>query len=60
MLQRAARFYFLQKCAFGSRIVGRTFGTVTTGGPRLNLLRIEEELGEGASYAGRGAFYQLK
>ena len=24
------------------------------------LLRIEEELGEGASYAGRGAFYQLK
>ena len=24
------------------------------------LLRIEEELGEGASYAGRDAFYQLK
>ncbi len=24
------------------------------------LLRIEEELGEGAAYAGRGAFYQLK
>jgi enolase len=24
------------------------------------LLRIEEELGEGASYAGRGAFYQLE
>ena len=24
------------------------------------LLRIEEELGEGASYAGRGAFHQLK
>jgi enolase len=24
------------------------------------LLRIEEELGEGASYAGRGAFYQLR
>jgi enolase len=24
------------------------------------LLRIEEELGEGSSYAGRDAFYQLK
>jgi enolase len=24
------------------------------------LLRIEEELGEGASYAGREAFYQIK
>ena len=24
------------------------------------LLRIEEELGEGAIYAGRGAFYQLR
>jgi enolase len=24
------------------------------------LLRIEEELGDGAVYAGRGAFYQLK
>jgi len=24
------------------------------------LLRIEEELGEGAVYAGRGAYYQIK
>lgn len=45
-VQRAARFYFLQKCAFGSRLVGATFGTATMGGPRLNLLRIEEELSQ--------------
>jgi hypothetical protein len=31
-VQRAARFYFLQKCAFGSRMVGQSFGTATTGG----------------------------
>ncbi len=43
-------------------------GQIKTGAPcrsdrvaKYNqLLRIEEELGEGAAYAGRGAFYQLK
>jgi DNA adenine methylase len=45
-VQRAARFYFLQKCAFGARLVGSTFGTATKGSPRLNLLRIEEELSQ--------------
>lgn len=43
-IQRAARFYYLQKLAFGGKVEGQTFGTTTTGGPRLNLLRIEEEL----------------
>lgn len=43
-IQRAARFYYLQKLAFGGKVEGQTFGTATTGGPRLNLLRIEEEL----------------
>ncbi|GHH52552.1 DNA adenine methylase [[Pseudomonas] boreopolis] len=44
-IQRAARFYYLQKLAFGGKVEGRSFGVVATGsGPRLNLLRIEEEL----------------
>lgn len=44
-IQRAARFYFLQKLAFGGKVVGQNFGYVASGsGPRLNLLRIEEEL----------------
>lgn len=45
-VQRAARFYFLQKCAFGGKVTGQTFGVGTIGGPRLNLLRIEEELSQ--------------
>lgn len=45
-VQRAARFYYLQRMAFGGKIVGQTFGTSTTGRPSLNLLRIEEELSE--------------
>ncbi|KUF27288.1 DNA adenine methylase [Xanthomonas phaseoli] len=44
-IQRAARFYYLQKLAFGGKVEGQTFGVVASGlGPRLNLLRIEEEL----------------
>lgn len=43
-IQRAARFYYLQRNAFGGRVEGQSFGYATTSGPRLNLLRIEEEL----------------
>lgn len=43
-IQRACRFYYLQKLCFGGKAHGRTFGTSTTSPPRLNLLRIEEEL----------------
>ncbi|WP_337054112.1 DNA adenine methylase [Pseudoxanthomonas sp. USHLN014] len=44
-IQRAARFYYLQKLAFGGKVAGQSFGYVASGsGPRLNLLRIEEEL----------------
>jgi DNA adenine methylase len=43
-IQRAARFFYLQKMAFGGKVANQTFGTATTSGPRLNLLRIEEEL----------------
>ncbi|MBG6248249.1 MULTISPECIES: DNA adenine methylase [Symbiopectobacterium] len=43
-IQRAARFYYLQKQAFGGKVEEPTFGTATTAPPRFNLLRIEEEL----------------
>lgn len=44
-IQRAARFYYLQKLAFGGKVSGQNFGYVASGsGPRLNLMRIEEEL----------------
>lgn len=45
-IQRAVRFFYLQKTGFGGKVDGRTFGTSTTSGPRLNLLRIEEELSQ--------------
>ncbi|MEC5319020.1 DNA adenine methylase [Brenneria populi subsp. brevivirga] len=45
-IQRAARFYYLQKQSFGGKLEGQTFGTATTSPPRLNLLRIEEELSQ--------------
>lgn len=45
-IQRAARFYYLSKNAFGARVRGPTFGIAATGAPRLNLLRMEEDLSE--------------
>ena len=45
-IQRAARFFYLQKLAFGAKVSAQTFGTATTSPPRLNLLRIEEELSQ--------------
>jgi len=45
-IQRAARFFYLAKTSFGARIVRPTFGIAATAGPRLNLLRIEEDLSE--------------
>ena len=45
-IQRAARFYYLQRLCFGGKVEGRTFGTATTGGVRLNFLRLEEDLSE--------------
>jgi DNA adenine methylase len=45
-IQRAARFYYLQKLSFGSKIEGRTFGTSATGPSKLNLLRLEETLSD--------------
>lgn len=43
-IQRAARFYYLQRCCFGAKVSGQTFGVSHTQPPNFNLLRIEEEL----------------
>lgn len=43
-IQRAAAFYYMVKAGFSSRIKSPSFGTSTERAPRLNLLRIEEEL----------------
>lgn len=44
-IQRSVRFYYIQKSSFAGRIANNpTWGTATTRPPRLNLLRIEEDL----------------
>lgn len=45
-IQRAARFYYLQKLAFGAKATGQTFGVSHTAPARLNLLRMEEDLSQ--------------
>ena len=45
-IQRSARFYYLLRTAFGAKIVGQCFGVASTSKPRLNLLRLEEDLSE--------------
>jgi len=45
-IQRAARFLYLQREAFGGRVAGQSWGTATTSPPRLNLMRIEEDLSQ--------------
>lgn len=39
-LERAARFLYLQRVAFGGKVSGRSFGVVKEGGGRFNLLKI--------------------
>lgn len=45
-IQKAARYYYLQRMCFGGRVRNRTFGTGPMHRPRINLLRMEEELSE--------------
>ena len=46
-IQRAARFYYLQKMAFGSKMTNPSFGVSVAAPPKLNLLRMEEDLSAG-------------
>lgn len=43
-VQRAVRYYYLQRLAFGGKTHKRTFGTSATQAPRLNLMTMEETL----------------
>ena len=43
-IQRAARYFYLQRLSFGGKTAGRTFGTSATEPSRLNLTGIEERL----------------
>lgn len=45
-VQRAARFLYLQKLAFGGKVDGQSFGTATTSRPRFNLLTLEQDLAD--------------
>lgn len=43
-MQRAARFLFLQRCAFGGKVSGRNFGLSTDRPARFNLTTLEPDL----------------
>ena len=45
-IQKAARFLYLQKLAFGGKVDKQTFGTATLARPRFNLLTIEQDLAD--------------
>lgn len=45
-IQRSARFYYLLKNAFGAKACNQSFGVANSSKPRLNLLRLEEDLSE--------------
>lgn len=45
-LQRAARFLYLQRLAFGGKVDGRNFGISTTTGARFNITKLEPMLAE--------------
>lgn len=45
-IQRACRYFYIQKMAFGGKVHGQLFGTSKTHPPRLNLLRLEETLSQ--------------
>jgi DNA adenine methylase len=43
-VQRAAKYFYLQRSAFGGRVVGQTFGTTRTSGPKLNLFNLQQKI----------------
>jgi len=45
-VQRAARFLYIQKLAFGGKVSSTTFGTSPSSPPRFNILRLEEDLSQ--------------
>src|SRR3546814_16081221 len=45
-LQRAARFLYLQRLAFGGKVEGRSFGVDRRSGARFNIAKLEPMLAD--------------
>jgi len=45
-VQRAVRYYYLQRSAFGGKVVDQTFGMATERPPRVNLFNLETSITE--------------
>ncbi|MCP4110012.1 MAG: DNA adenine methylase [Desulfobacteraceae bacterium] len=45
-IQKAARYYYLQRLCFSGRVKNRNFGVTVDRYPRINLMRLEEKLSE--------------
>ena len=46
-IQKAARYYYVQRLAFGGRVRNRSYGVSVDGRtPRVNILRLEEEMSD--------------
>jgi len=45
-IQRAERFYYLQKLAFGGKVSGQHFGTAASAPPKLNYNRLADDLAD--------------
>lgn len=45
-IQRAARFYYLQRLTFGGKVKGQSFGISATAPKRFSILRLEEDLSD--------------
>lgn len=45
-LERAARFLYLQRMAFGGKVQGRNFGVAPGQGARFNVLKLADQLAE--------------
>jgi DNA adenine methylase len=45
-IQRAARFFYLQKSSFGGKVTGQSYGRHVIQGPRLNIARLPELISE--------------
>jgi DNA adenine methylase len=45
-IHRAARFYYLQRLGFGGKRVSQTYGISVGRKPRINFVRLEEDLSE--------------
>lgn len=43
-LERAARYYYLQRLSFGGKVKGRTFGYSATSAPKLDIGSIQSDL----------------